>query len=132
MNTMQEEFDAVVEHLFKQGRPSIRMIDNNKFCSYRGENGLSCAVGCRIPDEMYQPMMDACDLYDTNVSDLIKRPEYPLPPEVVAYTNLFERLQFTHDMCMTRNPDGAFILSDLERRLRGVASEFRLTYNHKG
>lgn len=49
----QEVFDKVCEHLVKQGVKSRRFINEDSVCAYRGENGLMCAVGCLIPDELY-------------------------------------------------------------------------------
>ena len=47
----QEVFDKVSTHLFTQGK---RAIDKGTdHCKYR-YNGLSCAVGCLIPDSLYQ------------------------------------------------------------------------------
>lgn len=46
----QEVFNKVAEHLLTQAQRSISL---DKFCLYRGPNGLMCAVGCLIPDEVY-------------------------------------------------------------------------------
>jgi hypothetical protein len=51
MNT-QEAFDAAVEHLRKQGKRSQSKYSTD--CLYRGPNGLKCAVGALIPDELYE------------------------------------------------------------------------------
>lgn len=53
--TMQQTFDKVSRHLFKQGRPSVSIGGT---CLYRGPNNTRCAVGCLIPDELYQKKMD--------------------------------------------------------------------------
>jgi hypothetical protein len=47
--SLQETFDYVVNHLRKQGKQSLY----GRNCAYRGENGLKCAVGVLIPDELY-------------------------------------------------------------------------------
>ena len=49
----QEAFDTVVAHLRKQGRPSVFPSNALRGCAYRGADGLKCAAGCLIPDEMY-------------------------------------------------------------------------------
>ncbi len=51
----QDIFDTVAVHLIEQGEPSV---DATGSCQYRdgvGANGkmLMCAIGCLIPDEMY-------------------------------------------------------------------------------
>ena len=48
----QNVFEIVINHLYKQGKRSIRPGPQ---CAYRGASGTSCAVGCLIPDELYDP-----------------------------------------------------------------------------
>jgi hypothetical protein len=50
--SMQEIFNKVATHLLRQGQ---RSTDERDDCAYRGQGGLSCAVGCLIPDELYSP-----------------------------------------------------------------------------
>lgn len=52
--TKQQVFDKVVTHLLAQGEASTA----GRGCAYRGRNGLMCAVGCLIPDEMYNSEME--------------------------------------------------------------------------
>jgi hypothetical protein len=64
MKTRQEIFDIVSRHLLSQG---IKSIDMSGTCLYRGPNGLKCAVGCLIPDDLYRQQLemqgvDACDV----------------------------------------------------------------------
>ncbi len=47
--TKQEIFPKVVTHLRKQGQRAVA----DGHCKYRTSDGLSCAVGCLIPDELY-------------------------------------------------------------------------------
>lgn len=49
--TGQEIFDKVAKHLLTQNAQSMGIMG----CAYRGDNGLQCAVGCLIPDELYRP-----------------------------------------------------------------------------
>jgi len=48
----QEAFDIAAKHLLTQNKQSARPIDGR--CLYRGPNGLMCAVGALIPDELYE------------------------------------------------------------------------------
>ena len=48
----QEVFDTVATHLLKQ---NMRAIDMEGSCVYRSHDGLKCAVGCLIPDDIYEP-----------------------------------------------------------------------------
>jgi hypothetical protein len=56
----QAIFDRVATHLLKQNRRAIKRFvsddgtDVNEKCMYRGEDGLSCAIGCLIPDSKYE------------------------------------------------------------------------------
>jgi hypothetical protein len=55
--TQQEIFDTVAKHLFTQGRQG-----KNNFaasCSYRAQDGSTCAVGCLIPDNLYSPAIES-------------------------------------------------------------------------
>lgn len=127
MNTKQQEFDAVVTHLFTQGRPA--MANDGDTCMYRGVNGTSCAVGCRIPNDVYTPEMDVrvTGFDGTNVTALLQRFGPALPEELTAYKTMFARLQEVHDGCMT-NAKGEFELDELERRLQNVANDHGLTF----
>jgi hypothetical protein len=55
----QEIFDRVAEHLLTQNqRSSVQTISSPNSCRYRlGE--LKCAIGCLIPDELYDPEMES-------------------------------------------------------------------------
>lgn len=56
MLTAQQIFDKVVNHLRTQGRAAH--APNGTGCMYRNDEGLSCAVGCLIPDSHYRPEFD--------------------------------------------------------------------------
>lgn len=49
MMSLQATFDKIVMHLLTQGEPA----KSDSMCYYRAYNGLSCAVGCLIPDSLY-------------------------------------------------------------------------------
>lgn len=54
--TKQEIFDKVAVHLLAQGKPSKNAYGD---CMYRGvDPGSACAIGCLIPDELYDPKME--------------------------------------------------------------------------
>jgi hypothetical protein len=131
MNTMQQEFDAVVAHLYKQGRPAKTGETGSDLgfagCRYRAGT-LSCAVGCRIPDAAYTEDMDIGTGHGgTNVSILLRRFADVLPPEIKAYKDMFRSLQGVHDIART-NPDGTFKLAYLAEGLQYVADAFSLTF----
>jgi hypothetical protein len=41
-----------------KGWKSTRSSEKNGTCVYRASDGNKCAVGCFIPDELYEPEMD--------------------------------------------------------------------------
>ena len=115
----QEIFNLVVEHLFKQGRPAY---DGNRGCMYRTHDGLRCAVGVLIPDDLYDPAFETIEaaiviqeLFDADLADWRE------------HEDLLKKLQLIHDGCL-RDPDGAFNTTDLAVRLRDIAKDFSLEY----
>lgn len=114
MNTKQQEFDAVVAHLYKQGRPA--KLPGTEKCFYRDTlSGCTCAVGCRIPDENYSPEME-----QLNIFAAIDKAVGNLPPEIYEYRFMFSALQNAHDRCATK-ADGTFNFNALAKELRRVA-----------
>lgn len=121
MNTMQHEFDEVVKHMYKQGKPAQR---DGGICVYRGKEGSMCAVGCRIPDATYTP-----DMEGNPTHDLIEHFGSKLPAEIVAYADMFEQLQQVHDNWTFGGNDSIITWNDwLAHRLPAVAQQFGLTF----
>lgn len=121
MNSKQEEFDAVVDHLYTQGRPA----KNGNLCAYRSAEGLSCAVGCRIPDEVYDAVFEG-----SRVCGLLKWAEKhhaSLPPEISAYHRLFDKLQEIHDT-WDASEDGSYHFSHIAGYLKELANIEDLTF----
>lgn len=133
MNSMQHEFDAVVAHLYKQGKPAVSSDPSGPGCYYRITDAdgatLSCAVGCRIPDAVYDSEMDQeVGVMGTGLTSLLRRFKAVLPAEIVAYEDMFDRLQGVHDGEFGRLIDGKFDLNRLELRLTEVATDCGLTF----
>ena len=53
--THQEIFDEVAAHLLTQKKQAV---NDEGVCLYRTPSGLSCAVGCLIPDDLYTPAIE--------------------------------------------------------------------------
>lgn len=51
----QKIFNKVASHLLTQGEKSL---SNNGLCSYRGEEGKMCAIGCLIPKSRYKRTLE--------------------------------------------------------------------------
>lgn len=86
----QEVFDMVAAHLKRQRARSVRGTTTT--CAYRGQEGRSCAVGCLIPDDRYDPCMDA-DYDDTSV-DAHPKVRALFPERLLS---LLSALQLAHD-----------------------------------
>lgn len=59
--TAQQVFDAAVDGIAAQGFK--RSVDEHNACLYRGPDGLKCAVGHSIPDELYLPEIEGLTAY---------------------------------------------------------------------
>lgn len=97
--TPQEIFDKVATHLFTQGVQSRNK--NGGTCLYRGPNNTSCAVGCLIPDELYDPEMDGFYdgekfIYSGHSVQFILR-KHTLPSYFLENKGLLNYLQEVHD-----------------------------------
>lgn len=56
--TAQEVFNTVAHHLLTQKKKSFVEMNDCVRCMYRGPDGLKCAVGILIPDDMYDPKLE--------------------------------------------------------------------------
>jgi hypothetical protein len=102
--THQEIFDTVVLHLAKQGKPAIDPKTN--YCCYR-INGLSCAAGCLIPDNLYHENMENISIFEIlsgHGHDSVE--------------NLIRELQSAHD--------NSIKLQTLKLKLINIAKKFNL------
>lgn len=116
----QEIFDKVAPHLFTQGcRSSDNAADFFGTCLYRGPNGMSCAVGVLIPDELYDPEMEAitiANLFDEDGGG------WNLPSWMKEKVAILASLQGTHDY-----PGNWESTADMQQALRNVATNYKLS-----
>ena len=110
--TSQQVFDQIVNHLRKQGKPSIdkRRIE----CLYHGPDGLKCAAGCLIADDEYSPEMDNNPANDTTWQHLVDTGV--VPPH---FSELIIHMQYLHD---SERPE------DWETEFEKAAQAFDLEY----
>ena len=118
----QEVFDIVVNHLFTQGRPSYGGVQN---CMYRAPDGLRCAVGVLIPDNLYDPEFEG-DTADCVIQKLFNKDR----ADWREHKGLLLALQEVHDECFVIST-GAFSIRDLRTQLLKVAAEFSLEYRRQ-
>jgi hypothetical protein len=112
----QEAFNLMVDHLRKQQQRSQGLNDTT--CMYRGPDGLKCAVGALIPDELYIEDMEGSAITRILID---YRDRYP------ALSTLFKdidplflaEMQDIHDF----NP-----IDQWERRFKGCAEDNDLVY----
>ncbi len=97
-----EIFEKVKTHLLEQN--ALAMDEELVSCQYRSKEGLKCAVGCLIPDKLYEPIMEG------NMVDGLLRDFHSLSPfllaEDLSYKDglgLLENLQYMHDNALTLN-----------------------------
>jgi len=55
----QEIYNTVMNHLWHQGKQAR----DQKSCAYRTDDGLSCAVGCLIPDDLYKKYFEGLSVF---------------------------------------------------------------------
>lgn len=129
--TKQEIFDTVLAHLRKQGKASLSAEGD---CMYRGPGGTSCAVGCLIPDELYDSLIENFGsnhimegrLPHGRESDGPKT--LPIMARIAKHLGVENRpllnaLQTAHDAYLADEGLPAW-----ERRMRSIARYFRLEY----
>lgn len=95
----QEAFEQSAKNLIKQGEKSLIGIG----CAYRGEKGLSCAIGFLIPDIEYYKYME-----DYGIDELIIMNIVP-SLSGVDYSLLMD-LQSVHDHRKARTWPKYFLL----------------------
>lgn len=108
----QEIFDLVCEHLAQQ---KMRCVSNAGCCVYRGPNGLKCAIGALIPDDLFTPEME----YET-ISNLLLHDDATSK----RLCNLFggtSNLEFLSSLQEAHDAP-AFSAQELRGRLLNIAS----------
>lgn len=72
--TIRQVFAKVREHLLAQNKQSFGNSPRNAgVCAYRGQDGLSCAVGCLIADEHYDDSFEGYVLHVTDEASPFQR-----------------------------------------------------------
>ena len=112
---LNEAFGLICEGLAAQGWKQARNPGPLGKCRYRTNNGLKCAVGQLIPDEVYDMGMEGETVHDFCDSGLFKFAGGP--PDVGTH---LARLQFAHD-----NSHGPL---DMQRLFRQYAADNGLTF----
>lgn len=110
--TEQEIFDKVAVALIDQGK---RSVSKSGACRYRGPNGLKCAIGILISDDMYRK-----DIEQTDVVDIIDK--RVLPREYSKFIPFLDDLQSAHD-----GASGSDFVAHFKIRMCDVAECWKLS-----
>lgn len=138
--TPQEIFDTVATHLFTQGVMAVNTSlipdsDGTAKCAYRGDNGVKCAAGCLIPDELYKPEMENkrfFAFFDYGGADLTQN-RFDLPEWMRQNIHLIGALQCIHDNA--KNWKNTECMRKMLRRVgyeNGVSTDILKTLSFKG
>lgn len=95
--TLQEVLDYVCEHLVKQGEPCKSETGN---CRYRDSKGRTCAVGCLISEESYDPVIEGSSVTSLWNGSVTPRDLLGFPT-TSPMLRLLEMLQIIHDNTYT-------------------------------
>ena len=93
--SMSKIFYKVQRHLLKQNERA----EWGGTCQYRTDSGLSCAVGCLLTDEMYDPKMEGNNIFQKTVADALTPILGVRWIQVGKKMDLLRRLQKIHDGC---------------------------------
>ena len=116
--SLQEVFDKMVGHLRKQNAKSED--EEGGACLYRGPNGLKCAVGCLIPDELYHYGLEGCSVNEGRVNaTLSKVLDIKDFENYSKVFNLLQNVQHIHD---------EYSIQEWEREFKKAAKGFGLKY----
>ncbi|WP_298962281.1 hypothetical protein [uncultured Methylobacterium sp.] len=114
--THQSVFEAVCEHLIRQGRPSIVLDDE---CLYRGPDRTACAGGCLISDHLYKQEMEGQRMNERFIAAYL--------PEAGHVAPMILSLQRVHDsQDLWLDGGEAFDLRELRAELRSVGTQYGL------
>lgn len=110
---LQKTFDKVAAHLLTQNQKAIT-VDGR--CKYRTDDGLKCAVGCLIPDDVYGPLLE-----DKSILYLLTAyPELKDIPEINGFAMFLTELQHIHDN---------YRVEEWYSQLKSLAEEYELNTN---
>lgn len=113
----QEVFDKVYKHLVSQGKRS--KIWDGLNCAYRGANGLTCSIGCLIPDADYSP-----DIEGHVVANAIALSSALHNLFTGVQVDLLSKLQWAHDDLS--NFDDFGVTSHLHYFMNEIAETYKL------
>lgn len=96
--SLSKIFYKVENHLLKQNERSVTSVTSGEYCRYRSEEGLSCAVGCLMTDDIYDYSLEGGSARDFDVVEALA-PIIGVSPTIhrAKKIDLLHRLQAIHD-----------------------------------
>jgi hypothetical protein len=91
--TLQQIFTKVSTHLLNQNEQSMGDMD----CVLRTHDGLSCAIGCCIPDSAYEAYMETLDTGGKDMRAILQPVIGIHPDKADAKMRLLHSLMAVHD-----------------------------------
>lgn len=93
----QRVFNLVCNHLLSQKKVSERL--GTAQCSYRGEAGTRCAIGCLIPDELYTEAMEGLMVSHPNIISALSSAGVLTEQDTnrISTLQFLQKLQGIHD-----------------------------------
>lgn len=125
MLTKQEMFNIFVPAIIKQGRKSMRNTVST-WCAYRSHDGLKCAVGMLIPDELYTPEWEQKSLSSIVEELFFSGPDRGDWEEFDSILGFLEQAQQSHDLALDSNSE---FVADYIQRSKELARRHNLTWD---
>lgn len=111
--TNQQIFEHVLTHMRKQGKASVTKTEEYNdlpFCSYRGDDGSACAIGCLMLDSEYKTWFEGRPVVDLTTFS----------------SDFLTALQRAHDVLAGESPSD--FLPAFDHRMKLIARDFDLQY----
>lgn len=114
---LQELLDITVGHLRQQNK---KALDKTLRCVFHTKEGLKCAIGAHIPDDMYNPRMEFCNIYE-----LVE--DSPILETLLA----FKTKENMHFMMKLQRIHDRYSVDEWETQFNIFASEYNLKLRPK-
>ena len=116
-SNLQVVFDRVVNHLLTQNKRSVSKFEYGIDNAYHSDEGLKCAIGCLINDEVYKSDIEGHSIDEVEVIYSLVNSGIKTDRKIIR---LLQELQRIHD---------DVYIAQWRYSLKKVASKFRLNFN---
>jgi hypothetical protein len=116
--TLQELFDNAWNAFVVNKQPQAFLDETKDVCAYHSPDGLKCAIGVSIPDEVYHPDMEGHRIAH-NIDQFPELHELFLGIPI----NAISALQKTHDLLPSSTP----FAERIQKKLTDFAANYNLT-----